>query len=260
MRIIRALAVLITITLGISALPVGAQPRGITEAPSIHTIKLTYWPTSVTATAGGAASWSTTMLVVDYRFNLPASLWGFQFQYGTGAQGGWGGASSGASGGTDTIWSADVTYTWETPQLQLVGFAGYGSLKWETSLPAGTQRYTSAGVRIGVEALLPITRFSHGEPYWAIITSVAWYPSNSTTFLSGGTTTTGTASATDWSVGLRYKWGREQIARTETTDPGYRLTTLPDGFDTSWAAVVGYRTIACCSGWSGLIVSLSKSF
>lgn len=259
MRIMRVVSVVITIMLGISVLSVGAQPRGMTEPASIHTLQLTYWPTSVTSTIGGAANWSTTMLVFDYRFNLPNSFWGFKFEYGTGAQGGWGGASSGASGGTDTIWSADVTYTWEVRQLLLTGFVGYGSLKWETSLPAGTQRFTSAGIRVGVDALVPFHVLPDGSNL-GITASVAWYPSNSTTFLSGGTTTTGTGSATDWSIGLRYKWGRERATTTLMPDPGYRLTTLPDGLDTSWAAIIGYRSLGTGSGWSGLIVSLSKSF
>ncbi len=43
-------------------------------------------------------------------------------------------------------------------------------------------------------------------------------------------------------------------------DPGYRLAIQPDGVDTSWAAIVGYRSLGTGSGWSGLIVSLSKSF
>jgi hypothetical protein len=259
MRIIRVLAVVIAITLGMGALPVGAQPYGMSKVPSIHTIKLTYWPTSVTTTMGGAANWSTTMLVFDYQFNLPNSLWGFKFEYGTGAQGSWGGASSGASGGTDTIWSADVTYTWEVRQFLLTGFVGYGSLKWETTLPAGTERFTSAGARIGVDALLPFYVSPNGSNL-AITASAAWYPSNSTTFLSGGTTTTGTGSATDWAVGLRYKWGREIFGTTPMSDPGYLLTTLPDGLDTSWAAIIAYRSLGTGSGWSGLIVSVSKSF
>ncbi len=56
-------------------------------------------------------------------------------------------------------------------------FAGYGSIKWETTLPAGVQRFTSNGARVGFDALYPLYIGEDGSN-WAINGIVAWYPSN----------------------------------------------------------------------------------
>lgn len=263
MRKLQVLAVLVTITLGLCASSVGAQSSTTSRSTTTQSIKLTIWPTSVTATTPSAANWSTMMWVIDYRLSYLPSFWGLQFQYGFGAQGGWGGASSGASSGNDTIWSADVTYTWETSNLLLTGFAGYGSLQWQTNLPAGSRQFTSAGFRVGVDALIPLSRTSADGSYWAIDASVAWYPSNATTLLSAGSTTTGTGSVRDWSIGLRYKFGGERIATVQKSDAGYsgyRLAMLQERFETSWGALAGYRILDVGSGWSGFFVSISKAF
>ncbi len=262
MKVIALVSAVAILMLGVGIGPVHAQQQ---QKPSTtntvdHALKLTLWPTSVTATNAGAANWTTTLLVFNYRFIQLESPWGFQLQYGTGGQGGWGGTSSTALRGTDTIWSTDVTYRWVMDQYVLHGFAGYGSLQWETVLPGGTNRYTSSGLRVGADALVPLGQIATDGSYWAINAIAAWYPANTTSFVSGGTTTTGSGSSTDVTVSVRYKLARPASAKGP--DIGYQPTAvLPSSlFDgTSWALELGYRWISG-SGWSGAFLTVGKTF
>lgn len=199
------------------------------------------------------------MWILNYRFTSLEAPWGFQAEFGTGSQGSWGGAFASALSGTDTIWSADVTYRSVIDRFTVHWFAGYGSIKWETTLPAGVQRFTSNGPRVGFDALYPLYIGEDGSN-WAINGIVAWYPSNTTSSFSAGTTSTSTASATDWAISVRYKSkpGAGLLGSSAEYSPA---SLLADGIinGTSWSAAIGLKGITG-SNWSGVFFTVGKTF
>lgn len=232
-----------------------------------HTIGLGLWFASgSSAEPGGTGTWRTTFVVLDYKIRPEDSLWGFRLRYGTGGQGGWGGTFSSASGGRDNLWSADVSYRLVQPGgVTLWGFAGYKSFSFETTLPlpTGTRRVASSGLRIGLDAEVPLQRVATlpGAGWnWSIIGTFAWSPSNSVTSVSGGTTTTSSSSATEWHVALRLMF-RPTTTVAHASDSEFRQafsTRLRDhiggfGVEAGFAGLSG-------SGWSGPMMSVTYTF
>ncbi len=239
-----------------------AQPR--TRAVYPHTISIGVWPTSVTATEpGGIGNWRTSLWILDYRFSSPQSPWGFHAQYATGGQGSWGGTFSTATGGTDTIWSADITYRFVTEPLTLRAFAGFGSIQTQTTLPSGTRRVTSEGARVGLDAVLLLQTTAAGG-YWALNAAVAWSPSNSVSAV--GVTTAGSGPAADWSASIRYKLPPRTARLTADAGAGALSVTAagmlaPGGHDFSFE--LGFRDLNFAGSnyrWSGAFFMIGKTF
>jgi hypothetical protein len=201
-------------------------------------LKLNYWPTTNSisfATPGlGNNSWTESVWGGDLRWTSDESHWGIHLKYDTGSKVSWAGVRFATLiGGTDTFWSGDVFYAWQTPAFTLRGFVGYGDLEeTDTYGPCsgpgcqvpGTSTAKSSGYRIGADATIPIPNSN-----FAFNASVAWYPSNTTirTVPAGtfpGLTLYATGSATDISASVQYTW--------------------PEG----WLAEVGYRWISWDSG------------
>jgi len=257
-----ALTISIVLAVAVAALPTPAHGLETVTVKPEHTFKVTYWWASVTASppGGGSASWSTGIWIIDYRLSSLRGPWGFQVQFGTGSQGSWGGAFSSATSGTDTIWNVDVNYRSVIEPFTVFWFAGYGSIKWETTLPAGVQRITSSGPRVGFDALLPLWVRKDGSNL-SINGAVAWYPSNTISSFSGGTTTTSTGSATDYSISIRYKFPSAARPGGRGTDY-YPTSTLSDGIGTdgtSWSAAFGVKGTTG-SSWSGIFFAVGKTF
>lgn len=240
------------------AAPAEAQPRAPVEY--LHSIGFAIWPTSMTAT--GPGSWNTTFWILDYRLSslAPQAPWGLHLQYATGGQSNWAGTFAGTSSGTDTIWSADVTYRVIADSTILYLFAGYGSLQWATN----TQRVTSSGVRVGLETFVPF----HSTPAggnWSLHGTFAWYPSNSVTAV--GTTTTGSGAARDWSVSIRYKAPPRTTGALIAEAGGLSLAPngRPGPLGHDWAIEFGLFRDASFEGgstfrWSGPFLMIQKTF
>lgn len=250
-----------------------ALPGGRAEAQRAmqnysHTFGLGIWFASGNLTEpGGTGTWRTTFWILDYRIRPEDALWGFRFRYGTGGQGSWAGTFSGASGGRDTLWSADVSYRFLQPRgINVWGFIGYGSTSFESTLPAptGTPRVTSSGFRIGADVEIPLQQMAaRGD--WSIIGSLAWSPSNSVTSLSGGTTTTSSGAMTEWSVALRIPlWSAGTVKSASSDDFQPAFSTRLGGHDFGGFGQLGWRSKsgsgASNFGWSGPFVSLTYTF
>lgn len=258
----------------VAALMLLTIPAGRAEAQGkmrdfLHTFGLSAWFTSATATEpGGVGTWRTTLWVLDYRASHEKSPWGFRLQYATGGQGGWGGTFASASGGRDTMWGLDVSYRFRQARgMNLWGFAGYSSLSLESTLPAptGTRRVTSSGLRIGADAEMPLS-LATGAGNLSVTARLAWSPSNGVSSLSGGTTTTSSGSATEWSIALRYMFRRPPGAAGVHTGVEWRpavSTTLRE-HDIGFAFEAGYsgRSFSGASSynWSGPFVGFTATF
>ena len=234
------------------ATPGQAQPR--TRIESLHTLSLGIWPTSVTATAP-PGNWSTLLWILDYRLSSQQLPWGFHLQYATGSQSG---SSFAPTGGTDTIWSADITYRVPAAPLAVRGFAGFGSIQWQTT----TLRVTSRGLRVGLDAAFPLPVAAAGA--WSVNAAIAWYPSNTVSTL--GVATVGSGSATDWSVSIRYKApSRTATSLTAAADqsPGRTTAGLLSQGGHDWDFEAGFRALRLTGSaynWSGFFLRIGKTF
>ncbi len=199
-----------------------------------HTVKLSYWPTSLVLSGvdfpGTFATWNTVFWELSYMIEWDD--WDLDIQYATGSQSAWTGTSAGTTSGTDTIWGLDISRRYEF-QLAPLGtitahaFAGYGSLEWKATAPSPPLSFTSSGFRFGSDFRVPIPT----NPDWSFYTKLALYPSNSASRFDGTSTTTASSSARDWTVSVIYQ---------------------PD----SWFIEIGHRTASFDNGeWSGLSTS-----
>jgi hypothetical protein len=213
LRTLRALAVLVVLLFGI-----GLTPR---PAGASFEVKLNYWPTTVTnsRSSGQFGNWTTDYWGGDFRWTSSTSHWGIRFKYDTGNESAWGGTYAGATGGTDTIWSADLFYAWQFAAATLRGFAGWGDLKYTANFPGAGQTIEANGYRVGIDAQIPVPGTG-----WAFNGSVAWYPSTSTSFTTAGFSSTAGASATDYSASVQYMWPRGWLA-----EGGYRWVNTDTG-------------------------------
>lgn len=241
----------------------GHAQQARTDYP--HTFSIGIWPTSVTATAP-TGNWNTLLWVIDYRFNSQRSPWGLHLQYATGSQSGWGGLGfAGATGGTDTMWSADATYRLQAAPVILRAFAGYGSIEWQTTFPATTLGARSTGFRVGFDAVVPLTRLAAADAGgWSLNAAVAQFPSNTVT--TRGVPTVGSGSATDWSVFIRYKTPSPRTtALTAAVESSAVITTAgllaPGGHDFNFD--LGFREVRFLGSeyrWSGAFFIIGKTF
>ncbi len=192
-------------------------------------VKGFYWSTTPTlSNAGGqVANWSTPAYGGDFRLFFPPTPFGVHLQYVTGSQGSWGGLFAGGTGGTDTIYSGDVFYTWHFPGAPGVGslldlrtFAGYGRIQSSTTAPAvGQQTFTSNGFRVGVDVVVPFP-----ATRWAFQGGVAYYPSNSTSLTSSAGAGSASAQAWDYTASVQYTDPRGWLI-----EGGYRWLSADTG-------------------------------
>jgi hypothetical protein len=240
------------------------------------TIEGIYWPataqlvTALPTNGGTILNWNAAMYGLDLRFDT-RSHWGIHLNGVTGNQGSWSylGTPAGELSltGTDTIWSADVSYTWQQPLPEngllfstFRAFLGWGDAKASTTLGnlqtrgfafnSATLSEDSGGVRVGFDASYP---FSSG---WSIDGGVAYFPSTTTT----GTVVAPSVGASTFSVGGT---GWDAAGGIRYTSPSH------------WTAEVGYRVVKqnqnafsasgialcpCSNQWSGPYVEAGVSF
>lgn len=217
-----------------------------------HEFKLVYWPAGATASNPSQyGNWNTGFWGVDYRFEAPLAPWGVHLQYVTGGQSSGGGSWSGLTSGSDTIWSADVSWRRQFPIPPVVAtvhaFLGWGQLQWNSTFPGSVQVDTSNGFRIGAD-----TRVPFGGGNWSVNGAVAWYPSNTATltFTPGGSFS-GSGSARDYSISVQWSAGA----------PGF------------WVAEGGYRNASfvqpsggvctgptCTFAWGGFFIAAGRTW
>jgi hypothetical protein len=247
--------------------------------PVTYTLQGVYWPTSAELTtslpgAGNLASWNTPFIGIDFRVDTQWH-WGIHLNGMTGSQGSWtflGTSSPGLSlSGTDTIWSADVSYAFTEPEPDnpfltstLRVFAGYGSA--DSSLTIGNLRpvaqmldinsssaaisMDSTGVRVGVDFSYPF------ESGWSLNAGVAYSPWITTTgtalITDLGTRSISVAgTAWDWSASMQYNApGHWNIAI------GYRFVKDNQGM----LSVSGTSVCPCQTQWQGPFAALGVDF
>src|SRR5579864_3764437 len=163
-----------------------------TTVPSVtYSLQGVYWLSSsefYSAPGGGTLeTWTSQLYGIDFRADT-RSHWGFHFNGVTGSEGNWaftGAAPVGLSlNGTDTIWSADVSYSVqrplpENPELPVTfrAFAGYSEAKGSlyagnlSGLGAAALTTDSTGGRVGFDFSYP---FQSG---WRLNAGVAYAPS-----------------------------------------------------------------------------------
>ncbi len=211
------------------------------------TFKVFYWPSSATAsTSSQFGNWSTGFWGIDFRFEAP-SPWGFHFNYGSGSQTSGGGSWSSLTSGTDTIWSADVSYRYQAQMATIHGFAGYGSLRWNSTFPGSLQDDTSTGFRLGADVAVPLGPGSN----WVVNGSAAWYPSNTATltFTPGGSSSASN-TANDYSISLQYNAPMKWVV-----EGGWRSAS----FVQSVGGVCAGAT-PCTFQWTGFFVAVGRTF
>lgn len=164
------------------------------------TVQGVYWQTmsefvtSLPDNGGSLMTWNSALYGLDFRVDTQQH-WGLHLNGMTGNQSSWSflGSSAGVSlSGTDTIWSADVSYLWQAPVptnptalSTFRGFVGWGDAKASTTmgnLPSRGFAFNSAtlsadasGVRVGFD-------FSH--PFaseWMLTAGVTYFPWTNTT-------------------------------------------------------------------------------
>ncbi|HLW47537.1 MAG TPA: hypothetical protein VKW09_07195 [bacterium] len=233
-RRLRAIAILVILASGLALWPSPA-PAAIQE------LKLDLWPTTWTATAtNGTGSHSAAFIGLDYRYTGAAN-WGLHLKGDIASESGWSGALfAGATSGTDSLWSADAFYAWQLSAATIRGFVGYGGIQFSTTFGGLTQTLTSNGFRVGGDAAIPIP----ATPV-SVNVSVAWYPSDTSTFNNNGVFTSASGSATDSSLTIQYNWGTGWLA-----EGGYRWVNR------SWGSLAA--NCPCSDQWSGPIFTVGK--
>jgi len=217
MKRIRVLGIILSLLVPI-VVPNAVQAQQLT-----HVFKLIYSPTNVTLTtsSGATGTWNSGLWGLDYRL-LTVSPWGFHLQWASGSQSGWAGIVAPTTSGTDTAWSADVTYQFAVPSARVLGFLGYGALNSTLNGFAGpgvSTQFNSSGFRLGAEASLPL------QANWSVNGSLAWFPSNATSVgNSPGSTVNGSGSTTAWQASIRYA-----LPPAWTFEVGYRGANVSSG-------------------------------
>jgi hypothetical protein len=241
-------------------------------APVTYTVQGIYWPTNsefvtqLPANGGSTETWNTGTYGIDFRVDTLAH-WGLHINAMTGSQGS--GTFLGTSGGglsfngTDTLWSADVSYQWVRPVPDnptkvstFRGFIGWGDTKASTSLSnltalgfafnSATLTVESSGARVGFDFTYP---FPSG---WSLDAGLTYYPSTNTTGTVVGPgigASALSAGGTGWdgSGGLRYTgtggWNVEV---------GYRYVRQ----NQNALSVAGVPVCPCHTQWQGPYVGL----
>ncbi len=241
------------------------------QAPAVtFTIQGVYWPTNsefFSQPAGGVLeTWNSQLYGIDFRVDT-RSHWGIHLNGMTGNESNWafgGAAPVGLSlSGTDTIWSADVSYLVQQPlpenPLQLVtfrAFVGYGEAKGSLFAPnllgLGPASLTvdSTGLRAGFDFSYPFAASG-----WSLNAGVAYKPSESTTVsgTAGGTTQSVSVGGTGWDgqASVRYT-----SAGHWNVEVGYRyVREQQDALSISGVAVC-----PCHTQWQGPFVAAGVSF
>lgn len=209
------------------------------QAPAVtYTIQGVYWPTNsefFSQPGGGVLeTWNSQLYGIDFRVDT-RSHWGIHLNGVTGSQSNWGFGGAAPVGlslsGTDTIWTADVSYLVQQPlpenPLQLVtfrAFLGYGDAKGNlfssnlSGLGPASLTADSTGFRVGFDFSYPFAASA-----WSLNAGVAYAPSMTTTISGTANAMTQTASAggTGW----------DGQASVRYTAPGH------------WNVEVGYRYV-----------------
>lgn len=168
-------------------------------------------------------------------------------------------------GGTSTFWGVDLTF--RPARLRLAATPrgetflaratlGYGSFRFDAALgPA-----TSSGFGFGTDSAIILSRTANGG-WLGFVADATWYPSNSTTGPGGP----GTAAASVWSVGIRYK-APSRHSGVPSTDTIPVSTLQAEVLGTEWDFTAGFRDIAInipggsVYRWSGLFLAFGKTF
>lgn len=175
--------------------------------------KFFYWPSRSSITG---STWTSSMFGVDFRDTSP-SHWGMHLQYAIGNQSGYGGGflAAGATGGTDTVYFAEMVHEWQLSTLTLRASGGYGFIESNTN---PLQFLRSQGFRLGTDLVFPIMGA------FSLEAGGGWYPSNSTTLGGAGGSFFSSASASDWSVSVQYTDPKGWLV-----EGGYRQLTANSG-------------------------------
>ncbi|HEV2282580.1 MAG TPA: hypothetical protein VGX75_09360 [bacterium] len=213
-RIVRLRALAIFVVTLVCGFSLASRP-----ADATWELKLNYWPTTVTnsKSSGQFGNWSTNFWGGDLRWTSDTSHWGIHLKYDTATPGSWGGTYAGSTGGTDTVWSGDLFYAWQLTTVTLRGFAGWGDIKHVSNFGLA-QTLEARGYRVGADVMIPVP-----NTRWAFNATAAWYPSTSTSFTFGSTTTSG-GNATDFGASVQYMWPRGWLV-----EGGYRWITENTG-------------------------------
>ncbi len=236
---------LIPVTLVIVLLVSSLLPSGAMAA-NISTVKLFYWPSSISAStsAGTFATWNAGFWGVDFRLEMPPNPLGFHLQYAGGSESGWTGVLAGATSGNDATWFADATWRWPIPNGVARAVLGYGSYNTGTNI---NPRFTSSGFLVGGEGSV---RLPPPNSAWSFNASIYWYPSNSTS--STASSTTASASATDWSVSAQFDFA---------TWPGWSLEGGYRSLNVGTGVLPAFCTPAACNySTTGFYIALGKTF
>ncbi len=172
-------------------------------------LRLTYWPTHVTASTptGQFGNWNSGLWGLEFNLSRRRSRWGVGASYETGSQSNGGGNWLNLQTGTDRIWSAWVNYALlpRESETQLNLWLGYGEYTWDTRYVSGTpETFRSYGAMAGVSYYAPLGRnVDFGG-------TVMYFPSNYTSLQTGGfypSSGTSTASAWDFRTNIQVELG-----------------------------------------------------
>lgn len=274
----------VSLTLAISlAVALSAPPFGVfaqssvtytvpvnTAVPAVtFSIQGVYWLSSsefYSAPGGGTLeTWTSQLYGIDFRADT-RSHWGFHFNGVTGSEGNWaftGAAPAGLSlNGTDTVWSADVSYSVqrplpENPELPVTfrAFVGYGEAKGSlysgnlSGLGAAALTTDSTGGRVGFDFSYP---FQSG---WWLNAGVAYAPSVSTRFSGsvGGGAQSVTATGTGWDAQASIRYTSTAHWNVEV---GYRFVQEIQ----SALNISGVAICPCHTQWEGPFIAVGTNF
>jgi hypothetical protein len=272
----------LTLVLGVvlalcaAPVPVSAQssvtytvPINTRVSPVTYTIQGVYWASSsefFSAPGGGnLETWTSQLYGIDFRADT-RSHWGVHLNGVTGSEGNWafaGAAPVGLSlGGTDTIWSADVSYLVQRPlpedpllTVTFRAFIGYGEAKGSlysgNLLGLGSASLTadSTGPRVGFDFSYP---FQSG---WWLNAGLAYAPSVSTT-VSGpvnGSTQSATATGAGWDAQASVRY---TSAARWNVEVGYRFVREIQND----LRISGVAICPCHTQWEGPFIAVGASF
>ncbi len=176
-------------------------------------VRLTYWPTHVTASTptGQFGNWNSGLWGLEVNVSPRASRWGFGASYETGSQSNGGGNWLSLQSGTDRIWSAWVNFALlpRESQTQLNLWLGYGEYAWDARFVpqffnATSETFRSYGVMVGISYDAPLGRnVDFGG-------TVMYFPSNYTSLQMGGfypSSGSSTASVWDFRANIQVELG-----------------------------------------------------
>jgi hypothetical protein len=266
----------VCILLTLAAVPVGAFAQSTIEytvrvnnrvPPVTFSLQAVYWMPSgqlFSVPAGGTAeTWSSNLYGLDFRADWQ-SHWGFHFNGVTGNQGSWSfpGSNTIPLNGTDTVWSADVSYVVqrplpENPSLPVTfrAFIGYGEAKENLNIggavtPAALT-FDSTGGRVGFDFSYP---FQSG---WSLNAGLAYSPSLNTTVSStlGGRMASSTVTGTGWDAQASVRY---TSASRWNVELGYRF--VQESQNGGVTDVTGVAVCPCHTQWQGPFGAIGLSF